>query len=111
MQISHHAVAESDDLPDVSTRDANTHELNAIPTHMWRRQNTPAGSGVKGREQESSVRAHGFSATLVINLVETIMIDHARAMSALILFTAVTTRRLTNAYAAAHGRYHQVNGH
>lgn len=79
MRISHHDVAESDDLPDVSTRDADTHELNSMPTHMWRRQNTPAGSGVKGREQESSVRGRGFSATSIINLVETIMIDHARA--------------------------------
>lgn len=104
MRISQHAVAESDDLPDVSTRDANAHELNAMPTHMWRwseRQNTLAVSGVKGRGQVSSERARGFSATMIINLVETIMIDHARAMSALTLFTAVTTRRLTNAYAAA----------
>lgn len=59
MRLSHHDVAESDDLPDVSTRDADTHELNAMPTHMWRRQNTLAESGVKGREQESSVRAYG----------------------------------------------------
>lgn len=79
VRISQHAVAGSDDLPDVSTRDANTHELNAMPTHMWRIQNTLAGSGVKGREQEPSVRARGFSANLIINLVETIMIDHARS--------------------------------
>lgn len=44
---------------------------------------------------------------MIINLVETIMIDHARAVSALTLLT-VTTRRLTNDYAVAFDRYHQV---
>lgn len=53
-RISHRSVAGSDDRPDVLTRDANTHKLYAIPTHMWGTQNTPAGSGVKGRGQESS---------------------------------------------------------
>lgn len=45
MLISQHDVAESDDLPDVSTRDANTHELNAMPTHMSRVGETKHSGG------------------------------------------------------------------
>lgn len=59
MRISHLTVADSDDRPDVSTREANSHELNAMPTRIWRGREgrdktTLVGSGVKGR-QESSV--------------------------------------------------------
>lgn len=61
MRISHLTVADSDDRPDVSTR-LDT----AMPTcgSGGESQNTPAGSGVKGRDKNLPLWARGFSATL-----------------------------------------------
>ena len=66
MQISHYSVAESDDLPDVSTRDVtrtNSKERRDAMS-ICGGDRILRGKWSEGPRQATSERARGFSATL-----------------------------------------------
>lgn len=77
MRISHLAVAESDDRPDVSTREVGSHELTAMPTCGG--DKTLSGKWSEGPRAGIFPTVPWLFRNSVENLVETIMIDHARS--------------------------------